>query len=216
MCCGLKICISLQRNHHFGHPDFQENMDFFPFFEDRACGHHVFHSTPQGLALRLHIQPRTYFNIWRCVATCSCTPIWTSLGLLLTALSVEGFEVTTFWNDARWNPFVGFPRWFVCKLLPTDFWTCIASWRHSFGGSPGPFWNSCSQSLFCNWLEIHEHHLHIPRILLAPTSTSWPGSLLAWILAEVEPSWPKRHSGLRQFSLLLKTAKLMFFPGLWT
>lgn len=141
------------------------------------------------------------FHTWRCVSTYRSTPIWTSLDSLLTAISVEGSEVATFSSDAKSNPVVGFRQWSFCRLFPKDFWRCTASWRYSFGGSPGPLWTFCSQSLFCNWLEIHEHHLHIPRIPLAPTSTSWPGPLLAWILAEVELSWQKRHSGLRQFNL---------------
>ena len=36
------------------------------------------------------------FHTWRCVSTYRSTPIWTSLDLLLTAISVEGPEVATF------------------------------------------------------------------------------------------------------------------------
>ena len=64
----LKMCVSLQRNPHFWHPGFQKNLAKFPFSFGicvmwGTCGHHLFHSTPQGLAQSLHIQHIFTFGV---------------------------------------------------------------------------------------------------------------------------------------------------------
>ena len=64
----LKLCVSLQRNPHFWHPGFPKNLAKFPFSFGicvmwGTCGHHLFHSMPQGLAQSLHIQHIFTFGV---------------------------------------------------------------------------------------------------------------------------------------------------------